>query len=52
MEDSDNGHAARKAKAEAEEAVRAAKERWPEVHHARNVFADQIESAIARRRAQ
>jgi hypothetical protein len=45
-----NGHAAAKAKEEAAEALKAVEERWPEVHHASNIFADQVEDAFRRRR--
>ena len=47
-----NGHAARKAKAEAQKNLKAAKERWPEVHHASNIFAAQVDEAFRRRRRQ
>jgi hypothetical protein len=48
----DSGRAARKAKADAEAALRAAEKRWPEVQHAKNVFAAEVEQAWAKRRRQ
>lgn len=49
-EQAGNGHAAKKAKADAAAAVKAAAERWPEVHHVSNVFAAQVEAALRRSR--
>jgi hypothetical protein len=51
-EEHGNGHAAKKAKADAEAALREAEKRWPEVHHAKNVFAAEVEQAWAKRRRQ
>lgn len=45
----ENGHEAAEAREEAERKLREAERRWPEVHHARNVFAAQVEHSLRRR---